>query len=208
MNQLTSKACTKCREVKPLEAFGAAVGARKQAQCRNCMRKPRKMRALEQTETHKECRRCGVMTPRGNFGVSKKSQDGRTNFCYACNADWSRAWRAAQPKPPRAERAVKTPYRLRHPEVYRLAESRRRARLADSRLTDFTVHQALQRALMFGNRCWMCGAKDWKHWDHVKPLSKGGAHCLSNLRPACGSCNQSKSSKWHGSQWAHGLRFR
>ena len=33
------------------------------------------------------------------------------------------------------------------------------------------------------------------HVDHVIPLSKGGAHCLSNLVIACAKCNLSKGSK-------------
>jgi hypothetical protein len=33
-------------------------------------------------------------------------------------------------------------------------------------------------------------------WDHVQPLSKGGAHTLSNLKPSCRSCNSRKSASW------------
>ena len=32
--------------------------------------------------------------------------------------------------------------------------------------------------------------------EHVKPLNKGGAHLLCNLRPACGDCNRFKLQKW------------
>jgi 5-methylcytosine-specific restriction endonuclease McrA len=41
----------------------------------------------------------------------------------------------------------------------------------------------------------MCGAEAVE-WDHVKPLAKGGAHILANLRPACLSCNRSKRDRW------------
>ena len=37
---------------------------------------------------------------------------------------------------------------------------------------------------------------DPENWDHVKPLSKGGAHMLANLRPACGHCNRRKRDRW------------
>jgi 5-methylcytosine-specific restriction endonuclease McrA len=43
--------------------------------------------------------------------------------------------------------------------------------------------------------CWMCGG-DADTVDHVKPLSKGGAHILANLRSACQSCNSSKGATW------------
>jgi 5-methylcytosine-specific restriction endonuclease McrA len=32
--------------------------------------------------------------------------------------------------------------------------------------------------------------------DHVKPINKGGMDCLSNIRPACESCNKSKQDRW------------
>jgi 5-methylcytosine-specific restriction endonuclease McrA len=51
----------------------------------------------------------------------------------------------------------------------------------------------------WGSRCWIAGPGctiDPEAWDHVKPLSKGGAHLLANLRPACKSCNSSKSARW------------
>lgn len=47
----------------------------------------------------------------------------------------------------------------------------------------------------FAGKCWMCGEAAIA-WDHVKPVSKGGGSWASNLRPACKSCNSSKSNKW------------
>ncbi|WP_349257835.1 HNH endonuclease [Iamia sp.] len=41
----------------------------------------------------------------------------------------------------------------------------------------------------------MCGVEA-DSIDHVKPLSKGGAHMLSNLRPSCRSCNSRKGARW------------
>ena len=61
----------------------------------------------------------------------------------------------------------------------------------------FTAEQLADRLSMFAG-CWMCGCErdETFHVDHVKPLSKGGWHCLSNLRPSCPSCNISKGAKW------------
>lgn len=45
--------------------------------------------------------------------------------------------------------------------------------------------------------CFYCGAEcsgDF-HVDHFIPLSKGGAHVLTNLRIACASCNLRKNAK-------------
>ena len=47
----------------------------------------------------------------------------------------------------------------------------------------------------YNNQCWICSVKlDVVQWDHVHPLSKGGAHVRSNLRPACKDCNGRKGS--------------
>jgi 5-methylcytosine-specific restriction endonuclease McrA len=59
----------------------------------------------------------------------------------------------------------------------------------------FTPAQLDQRAAYYGHSCWMCSAP-MTEWDHVKPLSKGGWHCLSNLRPICRTCNARKRDTW------------
>jgi len=47
----------------------------------------------------------------------------------------------------------------------------------------------------FDNKCWICEVElDVVQWDHVHPLSKGGAHVRSNLRPSCVRCNSRKGS--------------
>lgn len=61
----------------------------------------------------------------------------------------------------------------------------------------FTKQQLAARLSMFANKCWMCG-KSADTVDHVKPIKLGGLDCLSNLRPACRSCNASKKARWFG----------
>lgn len=50
----------------------------------------------------------------------------------------------------------------------------------------------------WNNRCAYCGATPIEDQsltiDHVKPRSKGGQDCTSNVIPACRSCNQEKGS--------------
>jgi 5-methylcytosine-specific restriction endonuclease McrA len=78
------------------------------------------------------------------------------------------------------------------------AQWSRRAYLARKRAVTtipYTLDQLTARLSMFGFRCWMC-ANLATDIDHVKPLSAGGFDCLSNVRPACKSCNCSKRSTW------------
>lgn len=106
------------------------------------------------------------------------------------------AWRAANPE--RTNRNKRN-WAAAHPEYTRefarLKSARRRAMKRETTTSRFTVQQLASRLEYYGGRCWMCGAP-WAQWDHVKPLSRGGAHMLANLRPACSSCNISKGAQW------------
>lgn len=77
----------------------------------------------------------------------------------------------------------------------RLNKALRRARRLEAPTGEITVRQLAKKVRYWGSRCWVCG-DNWTAIDHVKPLTKGGAHMLCNLRPICTSCNSSKGSKW------------
>jgi len=87
--------------------------------------------------------------------------------------------------------------RAEDPETFRLRKLTRRAREANAPGGGYSVSDLAGRMAMWGNKCWMCGGS-FDHVDHVKPLAKGGSNHLSNLRPACKSCNSTKSAKWYG----------
>lgn len=80
--------------------------------------------------------------------------------------------------------------RVRAERTRESAERRIRVKLAS--IAKFTPGQLRERLSVFGGTCAYCGANSPTHIDHVKPLSRGGAHCLSNLRPACPTCNMRK----------------
>jgi 5-methylcytosine-specific restriction endonuclease McrA len=86
----------------------------------------------------------------------------------------------------------------------RKSSSNRRARMRGVQSVSFTLEQLEARIAAFGGLCWMCGGA-YEHLDHVKPVKAGGPHMLSNIRPACGPCNMSKSGKWEGPAWARSL---
>lgn len=73
----------------------------------------------------------------------------------------------------------------------------------------FTDDQIWARLSMFGCRCWMCGVglafredaeipahRQPGELDHVKPRGSGGPDLLSNIRPACPTCNRTKFNHW------------
>lgn len=99
----------------------------------------------------------------------------------AAKKRWKAAWRKANP-----ERAKLSSFN---------ANRRRKQRYQAVPRIPFTLDQLASRLRYWGNRCWMCGGSG-ETVDHVKPLAKGGAHALMNLRPACLPCNSGKGSKW------------
>jgi 5-methylcytosine-specific restriction endonuclease McrA len=82
----------------------------------------------------------------------------------------------------------------RHPLTRKLGIARYRAKLKARRLHSISSTDLQARISVFGDKCAYCGAA-WSRLDHLKPIARGGPHCLSNLRPACASCNHRKSSK-------------
>lgn len=81
-------------------------------------------------------------------------------------------------------------------EQAKVASKTRHSRKKGAWIGPVTVELLQMKLHYWGGTCWICRVKPFEHWDHVKPLSKGGAHCLSNLRPACASCNLHKHASW------------
>jgi 5-methylcytosine-specific restriction endonuclease McrA len=126
--------------------------------------------------------------------------------CLTANAEYHRQWNAINPEKRsdyiRRWEAANPQKRLEHdrrryatnPQKKHELNRRRRARETDALTIPFTPDQLAQRMAYWGNRCYMCGGP-FEHVDHFIPLALGGPHCLSNLRPACGSCNSSKGAR-------------
>lgn len=89
-------------------------------------------------------------------------------------------------------------WRKKNPEKVRAMLARRRAARRNAPVNDFTAQEwrALCRAV--GYCCVYCGQKfPFKQLtqDHITPLAQGGSHTLSNILPACLSCNCSKQDR-------------
>jgi len=98
---------------------------------------------------------------------------------------------------PAQRRAIDAAYSARHPAKICAKSASRRARKAGATLNDFTAAQWIELQAIFDHRCAYCGRRAKGHLtqDHITPLSKGGAHTLANIVPACGSCNSKKRDK-------------
>lgn len=58
-----------------------------------------------------------------------------------------------------------------------------------------TVEQWQQKLVMYGSRCAYCGIIDKMTKDHVTAIANGGTNDITNIVPACLTCNSSKGSR-------------
>lgn len=92
-------------------------------------------------------------------------------------------------------KALQREWAKANPDKSRAYCAARRARRKGAKTVHFTAEQLAQRWAYYNGRCWLCG-DEATATDHVKPLSKGGAHMLCNLRPICVPCNSVKHARW------------
>jgi 5-methylcytosine-specific restriction endonuclease McrA len=45
-------------------------------------------------------------------------------------------------------------------------------------------------------RCRQCGCTEKLHFDHIIPVSRGGANTVANIQLLCGPCNRAKAAKY------------
>lgn len=93
-----------------------------------------------------------------------------------------------------ALRAKSLAFAKAHPEFARAYAKSRRALKAGAPINDFTHAQWVELQAAYDHRCVYCGRRAKGHLtqDHITPLSEGGSHTLSNIVPACRSCNSKK----------------
>lgn len=85
-------------------------------------------------------------------------------------------------------------YQQAHPEW---AAARVRVRYARQRSAggSHTVAEWLDKCALLGNVCFYCGADEPLTEDHKTPIVHGGADDITNIVPACASCNTRKGTK-------------
>lgn len=185
----TVKTCGRCGVERALDAFGKD-GTRRDGR-------------------HPYCRECRQCYQRKYETESPKRQAYKAAW-LAANPNrqqgYQRTYRARHPDRLRDSRirrrsaaaAYSRLWRERNRERYlrymREYERMKRARIRASLVIRFSQEQLAQRLSMFVG-CWLCGGEP-KQVDHVKPIAKGGAHILANLRPICVPCNSWKRAKW------------
>lgn len=170
----TSIRCGKCRSSsRPCEECGDSFKGRGR-KCRAC------------AQTARTCIECGA------------SFEGDTNKCGACATTERDCTACGKSFKGRGRANVCMPCRWRtdpHFRSIQLASSRaHRARKLNATIFG-PVPTAVQAAILAAGKCVYCDGPA-EELDHVWPPAKGGVHHESNLVPACGPCNRTKSDRW------------
>lgn len=195
------KACSKCKQVKPLSEFHKSKAAKSghKPACKACKSEANKTYRAENKELIKSIKKNWYRNnpEKVKEYQAKAKQNLRLNPEYSKNYYEKnkaklnakhREWRAKNHK---KAREIEKNYRLKNPQVGRLQSQRRRALKMQNGIFLVTVNDSIK---ILKNSCFYCG-QDSQHLDHVIPLTRGGRHSLGNLVASCAKCNISKNNK-------------
>jgi 5-methylcytosine-specific restriction endonuclease McrA len=203
-----TKRCGRCGEDQPASGYSPAKWGEKHGWCKACHSEYNRQRYQEKGEEIRarvaawqaanrerdKARRLASYWSdvEASRARARKSAAVQNPKRHEAKLAWARADRAKNPEKSREK--SRREY-ARDPLARKAIQHQRRAMKLRAPRGTVTRAGLAARWDFYGGRCWMCGGEAVE-WDHVKPLSKGGAHCLANLRPACVPCNRRKSASW------------
>ena len=202
---MLNKPCSKCQQVKQSDQFAVSIRWGKSypsSHCRACeaayMRgRPAEVKkAIEQRSRDKNRDKLKKSRPRKRTAEQlERIRISSSQRYYTKREEILAKQRQERKDNPEA-------FRTKRREAYRRdrsssvnADHKRKARLRGS---DATMTRAQWKAVLawFENTCAYC-----QLWferltqDHVIPISRGGAHAVANIVPACRSCNARKYAR-------------
>lgn len=172
----------------------------------------------------KACTRCSLLKDLAEFSRKAASPDGLRTQCKACDAadvrrrspeareaalSSTRAWRDRN-----RDHVNASAGQYRRDNAAAVNERTRRRYAAQVGATVGPVDVAELHALY--SDCYLCQQplNGDSTQEHVIPLSRGGAHCMENLRLAHGACNSAKKDRllselsWYSGPTDIGVRVK
>lgn len=133
-----------------------------------------------------KCKECASALSKANYQENREERRIRGRAYYRKNRK-----RLLKQKSEYAKRN-----RVRDRPVRQAAKARRRARELGAE-GSYTAAEFKAKLEAYKNRCHWCRKKikGTPHADHLIALSRGGTNYISNIVPACASCNLSKSAQ-------------
>jgi 5-methylcytosine-specific restriction endonuclease McrA len=184
---LIVKRCPGCEETKSAANFYASKTSKDglQSRCKDCNRTTAREFARAHKAEKKEYAAQWYQRNREK-SLTRNRQWHAENVEYV--AQQKKRWRETNPD-------YQILWCQSNRDRQREYRDRRRSRQNSVPICSFTALELKQRWEYYGNCCWVC-REIATETDHVKPLAKGGAHMLCNLRPICKSCNSRKRDRW------------
>lgn len=199
----THKACTKCGELKPVDAFNSdksKTGGRYPS-CKICANNAAK-KFREDNPEHVLQRNAGY---RVKHAEKRRAYQRKYRIEHpGYYSEYMRQWAKDNPQKIAAYRK-KTRATVNSRESHKIGMRIRQARLrATGTFTrsDVELLKRNQTDKQGRIHCWWCNKPISKwHIDHVIPVSKGGTNTPGNLCLSCPECNHKKSAQMP-SEWA------
>lgn len=193
-----SHVCPKCSVRKDKSNFQLYKG-NPNGWCRTCRTQKEKDRRILKgvkerrmsvlSDGLKMCMECTTMKPVTDFSPAKRGLGGISAYCKPCMAIKYRD----KDKAREATAKYRKLNRERHLSAHRI---RMFEYISKKKVTsDGSVTDAVLKALYATEVCFYCGLhtdRQFRTIDHKIPLSRDGAHTITNLVMACFSCNASK----------------
>lgn len=210
MNSIpSSKACSKCGQVKPLSEFHKNRQSPDGLvhQCKTCRAEYRRFYYQEKGHIEREQNR-KWKEDNYEYVLEYARQYGRKNYAkiFENRRDYRRSYylknkksilarnrRWAQRNPDKVY-ILRRRHRINNPESIRAAWHRFYAR-KKAAPGSFTAEEWDALCRKYGRKCLACGKKRKLTVDHVVALSNGGTNDISNIQPLCGPCNSSKGAQ-------------
>lgn len=200
-----AKHCKRCGVYQPHREFHrhAATSDGRQTNCKDCAKHiMREARARNPGKFRERARAKYQADPNGaaKIAIYRKKYPERVKAWkraeYWKNPDKFRASCRAYYWAHKDERAAKgREWKLNNRTRATVLERERQARKHAAPGNGVTDDQWLEILTDWGNTCAYCLVKSSRlTMDHFYPLSLGGAHDVSNVLPACSSCNPSKGN--------------
>jgi 5-methylcytosine-specific restriction endonuclease McrA len=171
--------------------------------------------------SHKRCSKCGELKSVTGFSKNKRYSDGYQSYCKDCMSLYSKKWdennsekrksimskwrtnnkslvvslaRAWNVGNPERKKEINRNWNKNHPRQVRMMERNRDLREKGAPGRGVTEKEWEQLKADYHFLCGYCGKKLPLELDHIIPLSKGGAHEIENIIPACRACNAKKNN--------------
>lgn len=110
-------------------------------------------------------------------------------------------------KNPEVQKARTATWRKNNPEAHRRNQRNRLARRLNAPGRGVSAGDWNERLVEFSGRCGYClNETSTLQMDHMDPMSKGGAHDIENVVPACARCNVKKRDT-SALEFITGIRF-